>query len=40
MIFHFSFEGSVDKGLHELLLEVFDIIKAIHSTSHSLGQFA
>ena len=39
MIFHLSFKGSVDKGLHELLLKSFDVIKAFHSTSHLLGQF-
>ena len=39
MIFHLSFKGSVDKRLHELLLEVFDIIKAVHAAGHLLGQF-
>ncbi len=39
MVFHLGFKGSVNKGLHELLLEVFDVIKAIHATSHLLGQF-
>ena len=39
MIFHLSFKGSVDKGLHELLLKVFDVIEAFHTTSHLLGQF-
>ena len=39
MVFHLSFKSSVDKGLHELLLKVFDVIKAIHATSHLLGQF-
>ena len=28
MLFHLSFKGSVDEGLHELLLKVFDVIKA------------
>ncbi len=39
MVFHLSFKGSIDKRLHELLLKVFDVIKAIHATSHLLGQF-
>ena len=39
MIFHLSFKGSIDKGLHELLLKIFDVIKAINATSHLLGQF-
>ncbi len=39
MVFHLSFKSSVDKGLHELLLKVFDILKAVHATSHLLGQF-
>ena len=39
MLFHLSFKSSIDKGLHELLLEVFDVIKAFHATSHLLGQF-
>jgi len=39
MLFHLSFKGSVDKGLHELLLKVFDVIKAVHAASHLLGQF-
>ena len=39
MLFHLSFKGSVDKGLHELLLKVFDVIEAAHATSHLLGQF-
>ena len=39
MVFHLSFKGSVDKRLHELLLEVFDVIEAVHATSHLLGQF-
>ena len=38
MVLHPCFNCSVDKGLHELLLEVFDAIKAIHATSHLLGQ--
>jgi len=39
MVFHLSFKSSVDKGLHELLLKVFDVIEAVHATSHLLGQF-
>ena len=39
MVFHLSFKGSVDKRLHELLLKVFDVIKAVHATSHLLSQF-
>ena len=39
MVFHLSFKGSVDKRLHELLLEVFDIIKAVHAAGHLLSQF-
>ena len=39
MVFHLSFKGSIDKRLHELLLEVFDVIEAFHATSHLLGQF-
>ena len=39
MVFHLSFKGSIDKGLHELLLKVFDVIEAVHATSHLLGQF-
>jgi hypothetical protein len=27
MIFYLSFKGSIDEGLHELLREVFDILK-------------
>ena len=34
---HLGFQGSIDKGLHELLLKVFDVIKAFHATSHLLG---
>ena len=38
MVFDLSFKGSVDEGLHEILLEVFDVIKlfmlpAIYSAS-------
>ena len=38
MVFDLSFKGSVDEGLHEMLLEVFDVIKlfmlpAIYSAS-------
>ena len=29
----------VDKGLYELLLKVFDVIKAVHAAGHLLGQF-
>ena len=39
MIFHLSFKSSVDKGLHELLLKVFDVIEAFHATGHLLSQF-
>ena len=39
MLFHLSFKGSINKGLHELLLKVFDVIEAFHATSHLLGQF-
>ena len=39
MVFHLSFKGSVDKILHELFLEVFDVIEAVHAASHLLGQF-
>ena len=39
MVFHLSFKGSIDKRLHELLLKVFDVIEAVHATSHLLGQF-
>ena len=39
MVFHLSFKSSIDKGLHELLLKVFDVIEAVHATSHLLGQF-
>jgi hypothetical protein len=39
MVFHLSFKGSVDKGLHKLLLKVFDVIEAVHATSHLLSQF-
>ena len=39
MLFHLSFKGSINKGLHELLLKVFNVIEAVHATSHLLGQF-
>src|SRR5699024_5229458 len=39
MVFHLSFKGGIDKGLHELLLKVFAVIEAFHATSHLLGQF-
>ena len=39
MVFHLSFKDSINKRLHELLLEVFDVIEAFHATSHLLGQF-
>jgi hypothetical protein len=39
MIFYLSFKSGIDKGLHELLLKVFDVIEAVHATGHLLGQF-
>jgi hypothetical protein len=30
---------SVDEGLHELLLKVFDVIEAFHAAGHLLSQF-
>ena len=39
MVFHLGFKSGVDKRLHELLLKVFDVIEAVHTTSHLLGQF-
>ena len=39
VVFHLGFKCGVDKGLHELLLKVFDVIEAVHATSHLLGQF-
>src|SRR5699024_1452710 len=39
MVFHLSFKGSIDKGLHELLLKVFDVIEAFHAAGHLLSQF-
>lgn len=38
-LFCFGFESSIDKGLHELLLKVFDVIEAVRATSHLLDQF-
>lgn len=37
MVFHLSFKSGIDKGLHELLLKVFDVIETFHATSHLLG---
>ena len=39
MVFHLGFKSGVNKRLHELLLEVFDVIEAFHATSHLLSQF-
>ncbi len=39
IVLHLNLKGRIDKGLHELLLEVFDAIKAFHATSHLLSQF-
>ena len=39
MVFNLSFKSSIDKRLHKLLLEVFDVIEGIHATGHLLSQF-
>ncbi len=39
MVFHLSFKSSIDKGLHDLPLKVFDVIEAVHAAGHLLGQF-
>jgi len=37
MVFYLSLKSGVDKGLHEVLLKVFDVLKAVHATSHLFG---